>query len=189
MGATSTYSLPYPDGLSSESNVPRDIRALAEAIETALDGLGSTFVGRLLQKNETQTIPTGTSSPTVIIGWDARTGDPGDAVGIVYTESGKLTIGETGFYRISADIRWNSSASGAREVVVIINGTDTVRNGNSFGVAGSQSTAVDEIFKLFAGDEVQIGVMQSSGGDLDVYGNASNVSATRLSIEFRGAAS
>lgn len=147
-----------------------------------------TFSGRMLRKDETQTIPTGTSSPTVIIGWDARTGDPGDAIGIIAGASGKFTVPVTGYYRIDADIRWNSSASGIREVVVIVNGTSVARNGNSLGTAGSQSQQLGDIFYLTAGDEVQIGVMQSSGGDLAIYGGVGNESATRLTIEFRGEA-
>jgi hypothetical protein len=40
MGSTNTYALPYPE-LTDSANVPRDQKALAEAVEAALSPYGS----------------------------------------------------------------------------------------------------------------------------------------------------
>ena len=91
---------------------------------------------------------------------------------IAWDGSSKLTVSKKGLYDCRYSINWASSAVGAREAALLVNGSLAVRYGWSGGAAEptaafSSANTGGAIIPLNAGDFVQVNVVQSSGGALN----------------------
>lgn len=85
------------------------------------------------------------------------------------TNTGRFTIGTTGYYQIGAQLAWSASSSGVRHHRIVKNGsTDIVYR--VLGVAtpsGSEvSYEINYLASLTSGDYIEFQVYQDSGGTL-----------------------
>lgn len=74
----------------------------------------------------------------------------------------------TGLYDIAAWVSWASNATGNRRTEILINGSNQIfaRDAAASGVGNAQFSNL--VWPLDVGDLVQVRVLQSSGGNLDV---------------------
>jgi hypothetical protein len=104
------------------------------------------------------------------------------------TPNSRWVIPRDGRYQVSAQVHFNTSATGYRRCEIRQNGAyrafgqPSSQGPTSYGVGVSASIAL----KCAAGDVVSITALQGSGGNLDVYGDASQ-GPTVASITFLGA--
>lgn len=90
------------------------------------------------------------------------------------TNTGRFTIGTTGYYQIGAQLAWSASSSGIRHHRIVKNGsTDIVYR--VLGVAtpsGSEvSYEINYLASLTSGDYIEFQVYQDSGGTLTADAN------------------
>lgn len=119
-----------------------------------------------VHKTAEQTISHNTST---IVTFDAETFDPSN-LHDNSTNNSRITVGTTGKYLIVALAQFNSNATGIRALRFFINGVNTFSatvqpvNGGGTDVMGIY------YINLTAGDYVEMGVFQTSGGDLGLAG-------------------
>ncbi|MCB0870036.1 MAG: hypothetical protein KDB52_04315 [Solirubrobacterales bacterium] len=104
-----------------------------------------------------------------------------DATNIVFALSGStlnqealfsnsddaLVITRPGVYVITGTVGWEGNATGQRQTRILLNGGIRVSEAASPGNSGTLRQSVSMVDKLNAGDEIQLGGFQTSGGDLD----------------------
>lgn len=102
------------------------------------------------------------------------------------SNSGKFTIptGMTGAWRVSAHVAWDANATGIRAVHLIeSDGSPTlVYSTHQASGTGDSTEGFSAVMTLTAGVTYQFEVYQSSGGNLNILGNY-----TYISAEFLGA--
>lgn len=119
-----------------------------------------------VHKTAEQTISHNTST---IVTFDAETFDPSNFHDNS-TNNSRITVGTTGKYLVVALAQFNSSAVGIRALRFFVNGVNTFSatvqpvNGGGTDVMGIY------YINLTAGDYVEMGVFQTSGGDLGLAG-------------------
>lgn len=86
------------------------------------------------------------------------------------SNTGRLTAPTAGLYHVGAGIAFAANATGYREIGLRVNGTDfiLVQRTPSVGAVASTSIVATTIHQLDAGDYVEVGVVQTSGGALNV---------------------
>jgi hypothetical protein len=97
------------------------------------------------------------------------------------TNNSRLTAPVTGIYAVTAEVDWTSNATGTRELTLMKNGSTFIADDDTDGISvvfGGQSQSVTAQVRLVAGDYVEVGVLQTSGGSLNV------MSAGETSPEF-----
>ena len=86
----------------------------------------------------------------------------------------RMTAPVAGRYLITASVRWDSNANGRRALALELNGTaaQIARSNVSAylqgGAAFNPEQTVQTIYKLNAGDYVEVWAYQDSGGSLDL---------------------
>ena len=101
------------------------------------------------------------------------------------TNPSRFTIGATGRYRIEGEAYFGANAIGDRLVFIWKNGTGTgtrlaQMGGRALSTANARLVVTTGVVALTAGDYVELGVWQDSGGALDVVFGADN---TWMSLE------
>jgi hypothetical protein len=97
------------------------------------------------------------------------------------TNNSRLTAPVTGIYAVTAEVDWTPDATGTRELTLMKNGSTFIADDDRDGISvvfGGQSQSVTAQVRLVAGDFVEVGVLQTSGGSLNV------MSAGETSPEF-----
>jgi hypothetical protein len=90
------------------------------------------------------------------------------------SNTGRLTAVRAGKYLISGHIGWAASATGIRSLSLLLNNTTFFGRHVTPGVATYQVyLSVSSIYHLAAADYVEIQVVQTSGGDLNIVAEAS----------------
>src|SRR3990167_3110534 len=89
------------------------------------------------------------------------------------TNTNRLTINTTGKYLFIGNVDWDASATGYRELRILVNGTTII---GSNGVPGSATAAANRQtvvaeYTMAATDYVTLNVRQTSGGALNVLFN------------------
>lgn len=116
---------------------------------------------------------------TAIIFDTQRWDDPNDDQWESVTNPTRLTCRVDGLYVITANIRWASSAVGYRMAVLYMNGTTAIANTTAAIVTDVvNNQIITTTYKLVAGDFVELHVLQTSGGALNID------SAAQYSPEF-----
>lgn len=122
-----------------------------------------------LGKSASQSIPDGLSSWTLLT-WDQDTLDPYD-MHSVSTNTERINILKTGIYIFGANIAWTSNSTGIRGVTLFLDGTSSLISrvfSPTVASAPMHQIAFNPPRRLTAGQFVQVGVMQNSGGALSV---------------------
>jgi hypothetical protein len=97
------------------------------------------------------------------------------------TNNSRLTAPVNGVYAVTAEVDWTPNTTGTRELTLMKNGSTFIADDDRDGIStvfGGQSQSVTAQVQLVAGDYVQVGVLQTSGGSLSV------MSAGETSPEF-----
>lgn len=171
MGTTSPDNLPYPDGLQSEANVPRDIRALAEAVQTALTGLDLGGVQkRVMRTSSNQSISN--SSTTTLTNWETYSANNDSGTLFTYN-SGVLTCVKPGNYRVWASASVAGGGSGTWALNLTFN-SSVVQRRQVVQASDFQScdVAADLIFAI--GDTIEVQVSNATGGTRSCYGGSTD---------------
>lgn len=85
------------------------------------------------------------------------------------TNNSRITINTAGLYVVNAYVEFAASATGTREVDLLVNGTTFIAvDLRPATAAGTTVIAVSSMWKFAATDYVQARVTQSSGGALNV---------------------
>lgn len=126
-----------------------------------------------------QSVGSGTTVPGLRLAFNSHRYDTG-GFHSDSTNNSRLTIPQSGFYLVEFHGRWAASSLGERRADIFINGTTTSLQTSVFaaGAAGSnQRSHLLVIQRPFvAGDYVEVGVQQDSGGALSLQSLASEIS-------------
>ncbi len=115
------------------------------------------------------TTQSATNSSDTLVSWSSTLRD--DASFWAAGSPTKLTAPQSGWYTISATVRWASSTAGQRFMWFKINGafpSQTPGSSLSAGVGGDYATNASHQVYLSKGDYVELDVFQTSGGSLNV---------------------
>lgn len=132
----------------------------------AQDSMGNASAARVFA-NAAVTISNATETALPFDGEDFDTEDWHDNV----TNNTRLTAKRPGICSISARAQWATNGTGAREIIIKKNGTDSISRLKDLNPdAGAETKQEISIasFRLLAGDFVELFVFQSSGGNLDI---------------------
>ncbi len=157
----------------SESSIAGDSWVLAVrdkfgvwwAVPTATGGSTAAFTGASYTRGTNQTI--GNNSSTLLV-WQVSLYDTSSFVSAPSTD---IVVPQAGKYSIEAQVQWDGNGTGRRVIAITSN-----INPGPYPIVYTQplSASYDTIHQcigvldLEAGETVQIGVIQDSGGDLDV---------------------
>lgn len=95
------------------------------------------------------------------------------------SNTSRLTASITGLWSVGCAVSFASNATGYREVQLLVNGTTFIADDTRMAVNGAATSVVVETeYHLNAGDYVEVRVVQTSGGALNVN------RTSRLSPEF-----
>lgn len=87
-------------------------------------------------------------------------------------EEDALVITRPGIYVITGMVAWQGSATGQRQTRILLNGVTRVGESTSPGTTGTERQTVSMVDRLEAGDRIQLGGYQQSGGNLTtIVGN------------------
>lgn len=112
-----------------------------------------------------QSIPTGVIT---YLSFDSERWDDGDFHD-VDTNNSRLTAPVAGCYLITANLQFAVHAAGMRQIDIIVNRATYIGRVLVLPAGGSASVfAVSTLYKLAAGEYVEVGALQSSGGALNV---------------------
>jgi hypothetical protein len=85
----------------------------------------------------------------------------------------KITAPIAGLWLCEAQIRWTSNATGTRLLILSTNGSGSVENDRpASATPWNSAQSVFGVFRLTAGQFIQVEALQNSGGALDVLGDA-----------------
>lgn len=111
------------------------------------------------------------NNTTTMVAFDAEFYDFGGMHSTV-TNNSRITIptGEGGYYMAGCLVRWDSSATGSRNVSIIKNGSEYLARDRVDATSTSVTMhgCTTGPVPLAAGDYIQVEVQQDSGGSLDL---------------------
>lgn len=139
-----------------------------EGVVTVLGSGAEPFSGCKVHRVADFTVPTGV---TTYVPWDGESYDT-DAYHSLVTNPTRVTVPTTGYYRIGCQYHWNDGAGGGyRGVLVRLNGTTFVLEEYRVPAAPADTTGAPSTERrLTAGDYLEMGLLQTTGGDRSVYG-------------------
>lgn len=121
-----------------------------------------------LTKSATQSIP---NTTTTAITFDVEDFDDG-GMHSTTTNTSRITVptGGAGTYLVGAHVEFAQNATGVRTLLITVNGTATQTTVRDNSPSGSSATrlACSSLVALVAGDYVEVLVVQTSGGNLNV---------------------
>lgn len=94
----------------------------------------------------------------------------------------RLSIPTPGVYMLSAQCTWASNATGRRDLRILVSGGTAAQTYMPAAPSTSTTLSVATLYELAAGDYVQLGARQSSGGDLLV--TAGGDGSIRLAVQW-----
>src|SRR5687768_15816704 len=85
-------------------------------------------------------------------------------------DTGRLTCVTAGFYEITVNIEWAANATGRRVVSLRVGGLTTIASLQAMAVSDGTVTrqSLTTVYELAEGDYVEVLVVQTSGGNLNV---------------------
>jgi hypothetical protein len=126
-----------------------------------------TFPAARARHNAIQTIPNNSGTALTLGLEDFDTQNLHDNA----NSNNRLTAPIAGLYNITASVRWEANTAGRRVLFINHNAAGTIARDavspNNTSMFGPEQDA-DTLFRLSAGDFVEVGVFQDSGGPLDV---------------------
>ena len=131
-----------------------------------------------------QSIP---DSTVTRVGFDNTIYDPGGWHSTV-TNPSRITVPADGVYHVHALISYASNTTGLRQIRIATNGN--IDSGNEQldcifinpAINGIHSMQADAILRLSAGDYIEVGAYQNSGGSLNVLGRIEGPYRTHVAV-------
>ena len=121
----------------------------------------------------------------VVVSWSSEEFDNDNMW--VNTSTSRITVNTAGIYTVSFNISWASNATGERIAWIQKNGSGASRWGMVRGAASAAGETImssTTIMSLAVNDYIEVGVYQSSGGNLNIGGSGTSPSrfgASRVS--------
>jgi len=145
---------------------------------------GPTFSGCVLTNAAVQSIANATVQ---VVTFDTESLDT-DGFHSTVTNTGRITIpaGKAGKYLFTAMGQFPNNGTGSREIAMYVNGTQKTA---STGIpSGSTTTSITLAFilDLLVADYVDLRAYQSSGGALNLNGNATSTGVTNFCCTYLG---
>ena len=164
-----TNGLPYP-AASDIPDVPRDVQALADAIDPYVKP-----VWGWAKATASLTIPSGAFTQLSGLSLDAA------STGVTL-QGNALRCPTSGLYQISAFVTFNYASAGGRSVFVNRNGAILLRTVAAIGANTTSTLVASLVYPLVAGDLITITTYQSSGASLttDPANNGTSFQLNRL---------
>jgi len=94
-----------------------------------------------------------------------------DTIHSTASNTSRLTATTAGKYAISGHIEWAANATGHRLIAIRLNGTTSlasIRRNAISGGAATEQQSIATIYELAVNDYVELHVLQTSGGNLNV---------------------
>jgi hypothetical protein len=141
--------------------------AATAAGRVEIAGPNSLWVSRASVASATQSFTNNTSA-TVLLDTASTTPTLGtyDPKGWFSAANDRITIGQAGFYCVTANIAFAANATGRRILGINVNGSDAGNIAVLAAPAGATTLSVSTNLYLAAGDLVTISALQQSGGAL-----------------------
>jgi hypothetical protein len=146
--------------------------ATVTAADLAAGAVGTAKIGAIpgarVRDTATTTIQTGATAVLPFNATDFNVGGVYDS-----TKPSRMTAPIAGRYLVTASARWTANAAGRRTIALEVNGTaaqiarTNVSAFSSTGTLAPEQTA-QTVYKLNAGDYVEVWAYQDSGGPLDL---------------------
>jgi len=157
MGTTSKLALPYPDPTSSV-DVPRDIRALADAVDTKL--------GQTVMRVRRDIVQSFSSGAGVRLIFPTKTEDP---AGMANTAGDTFTVKTAGLWLCEYFGQFSPNATGTRWCGIHLNGTEAAGSSTpNVGAAWSSRINCVLLARLAVNDVLFVQGSQTSGIALDL---------------------
>ena len=144
-----------------------DTDLVLDSPSVVITGANSEYVSRItntaaqaLVNNTSTKITFNTASATPTVG-------SYDPQGWFDNANDNITIGQDGFYTVSANIAFAANATGRRALNIVVNGSDAGGVQVLASPAGSTILSVSTNLYLFVGDLVTMSALQQSGGALN----------------------
>jgi hypothetical protein len=154
-------------------------------VKWATPASGSTFVGASAWMNSTVAIPNATFTSVALADEIFDT----NSIHSNVTNNSRMTIpaGYAGKWLINGSLLWQSG-TGIRSIAVYKNGTYYGIWDITPAASGSIYQTMSVVLSLAVSDYIEMFVYQTSGGNLNLYGNsAGNGTVTALSVSYLGA--
>jgi hypothetical protein len=154
-------------------------------LKWATPASGSTFVGASAWMNSTVAISNATFTAVALADESFDTNSIHNNV----TNNSRMTIpaGYAGKWLINGQIMW-AGGTGLRSIALYKNGSYYGVWDNTPPTSGSQYQTMSVVLSLAFSDYIEMFVYQTSGGNLNLYGNsAGNGTITALSVSYLGA--
>src|SRR5690606_20421553 len=131
-----------------------------------------------------QSIPNAT---VTVVQFNNTIYDPGGWHSTV-TNPSRITVPADGVYHVHALISYNSNPTGQRQIRIATNGN--IDSGNQQldcifvnpAIGGIHSMQADAILRLSAGDYIEVGAYQDSGGPLGIAGRVEGPYRTHVAV-------
>jgi hypothetical protein len=134
----------------------------------------SETIGATIYRNATQSQSTASLDKVLIDTVD------NDSHGAFSSANNRYVAPAPGRYLVTAQVSWQANATGTRQSYVYINGVSKARCVLPPVTGGDITLTITKLFKLSAGDYVEIFAQQTSGGALNIEGGTE---WTFLSVE------
>jgi hypothetical protein len=135
--------------------------------DLVIDGANSEYVARIAYTT-TQSLVNNTSTK-LLFNTASATPDIGsyDPNGWFDNANDNITIGQAGFYCVTANVAFATNATGRREVTIVVNGSNAGSVNVSAASASTTNVSVSTNLYLDVGDLVTVSALQTSGGALN----------------------
>ncbi len=135
--------------------------------DARLDGANSNWLARITN-TATQSLTNNTSTK-LLFNTASATPDIGsyDPNGWFDNANDNITIGQAGFYCVTANVAFATNATGRREVTILVNGSNAGSVNVSAASASTTNLSVSTNLYLAVGDLVTVNALQTSGGALN----------------------
>jgi hypothetical protein len=173
-------------GVGTNGQVLTADSTAATGIKWATASSSPTAVGCYIYKSASQTISTST---VTAVSFNTESFDT-DSMHDNVTDNTRITIpaGKAGKYQVNSTILFANNTTGLRRIELWLNGS--LFQQDSMAVSSNDGRAfmtIASVLNLAAADYIEIYVFQSSGGNLDVWGDNTNIKCSNFSVGYLGA--
>jgi len=145
----------------------------------------ASFSGALCKKSTSQTI---SNSTLTAVTWNSEVYDT-DNIHSTVTNTDRFTIpaGKGGYWYISVFLNWNNMTTGTRRIYINKNGSEQLTARNDAATTQNWDMTANGVISCAAADYLSVDVFQTSGGNLDIWGDNLGNPVSWISVAYLGA--